>query len=80
MKSGLPIVSSLPPCRDNLVEAKDVWSFFRTDSIVAPKACDRLFELIERWQLPGDVRDTLAGVFSGDLRRQQWLFQAMLDM
>ena len=49
------------------------------DSIVAPKARDRLFELIEREQLPGDVRDTLAGALQGDLRRQQLLFQAMID-
>lgn len=48
-------------------------------SIIAPKARDRLLELIEREQLPGDVRDTLAGALSGDLRRQQLLFQAMLD-
>ncbi|YCM47032.1 DUF935 family protein (plasmid) [Verrucomicrobiaceae bacterium 227] len=49
------------------------------DAIVAPKARDRLFELIEREQLPGDVRDTLAGALTGDIRRQQLLFQAMID-
>ena len=35
--------------------------------------------IIEREQLPNDVRSTLAGVLSGDLRRQQLLFQAMID-
>lgn len=49
------------------------------DGIVAPKARDRLFELIEREQLPGDVRDTLVGALTGDIRRQQLLFQAMID-
>ena len=52
---------------------------FDTGGIVAPKARDRLLELIEREQLPSDVRDTLAGALTGDLRRQQLLFQAMLD-
>ncbi|MGE9267648.1 MAG: phage portal protein family protein [Verrucomicrobiales bacterium] len=47
--------------------------------ILPRKAQDRLLELIEREQLPGDVRDTLAGALSGDLRRQQLLFQAMID-
>jgi len=36
-------------------------------------------ELIEREQLPNDVRYTLAGSLSGDLRRQQLLFCAMID-
>lgn len=82
MKSGTPIGSSLPPRRDtddkvqaqeNTVENGDF------DPIVAPKAQDRLLELIEREQLPGDVRDTLAGALTGDLQRQQLLFQAMID-
>ena len=49
------------------------------DSIVAPKARDRLLELIEREQITGDVRDTFAGALTRDLRCQQLLFQAMLD-
>jgi phage gp29-like protein len=49
------------------------------DTIVVQKAQDRLYELIEREQLPTDVRYTLAGALSGDLRRQQLLFQAMVD-
>lgn len=38
-----------------------------------------MLELIEREQLPNDVRTTLAGALSGDMRRQQLLFQAMID-
>lgn len=48
------------------------------DSIIVPAARDRMLELIEREQLPGDVRLTLAGALGGDLRRQL-LFQAMID-
>ena len=48
-------------------------------SIIQPKAQDRLYELIEREQLPGDVRETLAGALTGDLQRQGLLFQAMID-
>ena len=49
------------------------------DSIIVPEARDRMLELIEREQLPTDVRMTLAGALSGDLGRQQLLFQAMID-
>ena len=49
------------------------------EPVVNPRAQDRLLELIEREQLPEDVRQTLAGALTGDLRRQQLLFQAMLD-
>lgn len=81
MNPGIPIGSSLPPRRDLIVEveARDARSPRSLDVIIAPKARDRLFELIEREQLPGDVRDTLAGALTGDLRRQQLLFQAMVD-
>lgn len=78
MNPGIPIGSALPPRRDKLVEAKDDTPRV-TEAIVAPKARDRLLELIEREQLPADVRDTLAGALTGDLRRQQLLFQAMID-
>lgn len=71
-------IGNLPPRRDQLIEAKEAAPRL-DEAIVAPKAQDRLLELIEREQLPGDVRDTLAGALSGDLRRQQLLFQAMLD-
>jgi phage gp29-like protein len=47
--------------------------------VVVNKAENRLMELIEREQLPGDVRSTLAGALSGDLTRQNLLFQAMFD-
>ncbi len=50
-----------------------------TDSIIVPAARDRMLELIEREQHPSDVHATLAGALSGDLRRQQLLFQAMID-
>ena len=62
------------------VEAKhNVQSIQPTAPVIQPKAQDRLYELIEREQLPGDVRDTLAGALTGDLPRQQLLFQAMID-
>jgi phage gp29-like protein len=38
-----------------------------------------MLELIEREQFPNDVRMTLSGALTGDLRRQQLLFQAMID-
>ncbi|RYD69696.1 MAG: hypothetical protein EOP84_27975, partial [Verrucomicrobiaceae bacterium] len=83
-KSFAPIGSALPERRDSLgIEAGDAGSVTRfdggADSIIVPKAQDRLLELIEREQLPGDVRSTLAGALTGDLRRQQLLFQAMID-
>jgi len=75
-----PIGNALPPRRGSaLIEASETPSLSLTESIIVPKAQDRLLELIEREQLPGDVRHTLAGALSGDLRRQQLLFQAMLD-
>ena len=80
MNPGIPIGSSLPPRRDLIVEARDSRpsrSSLDLGPIVAPKARDWLFELIEREQLPGDVRDSLAGALTGDIRRQQLLFQAL---
>lgn len=50
-----------------------------SEPLVKNPAEDRLLELIEREQLPGDVRSTLAGALTGDLTRQQLLFQAMID-
>lgn len=79
MKPGIPIGSALPPRRDSLVEAAATPLSNSLDAIVAPKARDRLLELIEREQLPSDVRTTLNGALSGDLRAQQLLFQAMID-
>lgn len=38
-----------------------------------------MLDLIQREQLPDDVRYTLAGALTGDLQRQQLLFQAMID-
>lgn len=79
MKQGIPIGSMMPHKRGELIEAKDQSRGDITDSVVSSKAQDRILELIEREQLPGDVRDTLAGALTGDLRRQQLLFQAMID-
>lgn len=50
-----------------------------SDSIIIPDARDRMLELIEREQLPGDVNAALTGALSGDMIRQQLLFQAMID-
>lgn len=73
------IRSRIPQVDAYVQAASNPFSGGLTDSIVAPKARDRFFELIEREQLPGDVRDTLAGALTGDMRRQQLLFQAMID-
>lgn len=75
---------ALPPKREGcgvqVVEASAAPApTHHTDGIVITKAQDRFLELIEREQLPADVRYTLAGALSGDLRRQQLLFQAMVD-
>lgn len=82
MNYGSLIRAAFPSRRDKskVVEAKEnTLESGDFDPIVAPKAQDRLLELIEREQLPGDVRDTLAGALTGDLQRQQLLFQAMID-
>lgn len=82
-KSFAPVGAALPARRDALIEARDSGGVPRllggAESIIVPKAQDRLMELIEREQLPSDVRVTLAGALMGDLRRQQLLFQAMID-
>lgn len=79
-----PVGAGLPPRRDAHVEASRKVAGVPgpaggADSIIVPAARDRMLELIEREQLPIDVRATLAGALSGDLRRQQLLFQAMID-
>jgi len=79
-----PVGPALPPRRDVVTvvaaDSGDHPAFSGGDDvIVVQKAQDRLYELIEREQLPNDVRYTLAGALSGDLRRQQLLFQAMVD-
>ena len=52
---------------------------FSAGQVISPKAKDRFYDLIEREQFPEDVRETLAGALTGDLRRQQLLLQAMMD-
>jgi len=75
-----PVGTALPPRRDVLIEAAAASpSLSLTESIIVPKAQERLLELFEREQLPGDVRQTLAAALAGDLRQQQLLFQAMVD-
>ena len=75
-----PVGNALPPRRESFViEATEAPSLSLTESIIVPKAQDRLLETIEREQLPADVRQTLAGALAGDLRLQQLLFQAMVD-
>jgi len=77
-----PVGAALPRRRDTVVlaGAADTPAFAGgADSIIVPAARDRMMELIEREQLPNDVRYTLAGALMGDLRRQQLLFQAMID-
>ncbi len=79
-----PVGPALPPRRDAVTvlaaDSGDRPAFSGSDDvIVVQKARDRLYELIEREQLPNDVRYTLAGALTGDLRRQQLLFQAMVD-
>lgn len=49
------------------------------DTIIVPQARDRLLELFEREQLPGEVRSSLSGSLTGNLVAQQLLFQAMID-
>ena len=71
-----PITSLFTPKAAPLVEARAAAPM---SAVIQPKAQDRLYELIEREQLPGDVRETLAGALTGDLPRQQLLFQAMID-
>lgn len=80
-----PVGTALPPRRDEaVVEAADTRPRLRvveqdSEGIVVPQARDRLLELFEREQMPGDVRDSLSAALSGQLREQQLLFQAMID-
>jgi phage gp29-like protein len=46
---------------------------------VVAEARERVWELFEREQVPQEVRQTLSGSLAGDLRKQQLLFQAMVD-
>ncbi|WP_341405416.1 phage portal protein family protein [Luteolibacter soli] len=48
-------------------------------SIIVPMARDRLLEIFERVQRPGEVASTLEGALTGQLWQQQMLFQAMVD-
>lgn len=49
------------------------------DQIIAPQAKDRILELFDREQMPGDVRSNLAAAINGDLKAQSLMFQAMID-
>jgi len=49
------------------------------NTIIKEEAHSRLQDLIEREQLPADVRTTLASALQGDMRCQQIMFQAMMD-
>ena len=79
-KSFASVGAALPPRRD-LIAAADTPapSSGFGHSIIVPEARDRLLELFQREQLPQDVRYTLDGSLTGDLHRQQLLFQAMID-
>jgi len=72
--------ANLPKRRDEIVAAASPRSADNfSGSIVVPEARDRLFEVIERLQMPDEVRGTLDGTITGDMRLQQMLFQAMID-
>ena len=47
--------------------------------IITDKAKDRLYQILQREQLPTDIDSTLKGALRGDLRMQGALFDAMLD-
>lgn len=80
MPSAFALVGpALPPRRDSFVAAAAADPVPHSAGIIVPEARDRLLELIECEQLPQDVRGTLSGALGGDLRRQQLLFQAMVD-
>lgn len=88
VKQFAPVGSALPPRRGDVMVAAAASSVAETrpdpiamhgGSIIVPEAQDRMLELIEREQLPQDVRSTLSGALLGDLHRQQLLFQAMID-
>lgn len=77
-----PAGASLPKPRSERVTAGVAPSTsapFISDSIVVPEARDRVFEILERFQMPDQVRTTLDGSISGDLRLQLALFDAMVD-
>jgi len=60
-------------------QTKSIKSQKIDEPIVQNKAQDRLLELFNREELPGTVRENLAGALSGNLARQQLMFQAMID-
>ena len=79
----LPSIGTLPPKRSELIAAANATakptSKPSTSQVVTLKPQDRLYDLIEREQRPGDVRATLAGALTGDLHRQGLLFDNMID-
>lgn len=80
MANGFQPIGKLPVRRDQITaSAGSTPAPFISDSIVVPEARDRLFEALERFQRPDEVKGTLDGSISGDLRLQTALFDAMLD-
>lgn len=66
-----------------MVEARQASSALKVGDddglIIAPQARERILELFEREQMPGDVRSNLASALTGNLRAQSLMFQAMID-
>lgn len=80
-----PIGSALPPRRDEkpirleAAHKQKPSESFSMEPFVKSDVGQRFMDLIEREQLPSDVRTTLEGALTGDMTAQSLLFQAMID-
>ena len=63
----------------NVVKIEAAVSTDVADGIIAPKAKDRFYEILEREQMPSSVKSTLQGALNGNLRNQGAMFESMLD-
>ncbi len=80
MKRLSPVGSSLPPRRDQLVQAREATpNGGQGGSIIVPMAQDRMRAIFEREQGPDKVRQALTSAFTGDMQSWELVMDAMLD-
>ena len=78
----LPTIGTLPLRRSELIEAANksgAPTKPSTSHVIRLEPKDRFYDMIEREQLPSDVKASLAGALTGDLHRQGMLFDSMID-
>lgn len=80
----LPTIGKLPLKRSELIAAAHAATPAKrvklsSERVIRLEPKDRFYDMIEREQLPSDVKATLVGALTGDLQRQGLLFDAMID-